>query len=256
MSDETGGSNLPAVTAGRSLVQRSSVTPGLPYNEYRQPLRHDFFCSCAYCTISEAEAQSIRFTIDHYEPQRARPDLENEYGNLLYACDTCNIRKGDRYPPPDARDAGTRFFRPDEDLHSDHFELSGIRLKPKTETGDYSIEALDLNRLALRTLRELRLRLIKCNEHVLEGIRALRRYPLDQLPRHMKGQVHTYISNAQQMADQIADEIDSILRMNARSPLLDQDPDADKHAQERAARLAEIENLHPGVWRGRQLPKK
>jgi 5-methylcytosine-specific restriction endonuclease McrA len=78
--------------------------------------------------MSESEAMAIRFTIDHYEPQKARPDLVDDYTNLMYACDECNLRKGDRYPPPAARATGMRFFRPDEDVHSDQFSITGILL--------------------------------------------------------------------------------------------------------------------------------
>jgi HNH endonuclease len=87
--------------APSSLVVRSVVEPVEHYDEYRQVLRFDFFYSCAYCTMTESEARGIRFTIDHYEPQSARRDLVNEYSNLLYACDTCNIRKGNRCPSPE-----------------------------------------------------------------------------------------------------------------------------------------------------------
>src|ERR1700722_5601923 len=100
----------------KRIVTRSQVEPGKRYTEYRQPLRRDFFYSCAYCTMTEFEAQSIRMTIDHYEPRNARRDLENDYTNLMYACTVCNERKGDRYPPPEARADGKRFFRADAEV--------------------------------------------------------------------------------------------------------------------------------------------
>jgi hypothetical protein len=77
------------VERDRELVTRSAVPTDMKYPGYRQHLRCDFFFSCAYCTMTEAEAQAIRMTIDHYEPRGARPDLENDYANLMYACDTC-----------------------------------------------------------------------------------------------------------------------------------------------------------------------
>jgi 5-methylcytosine-specific restriction endonuclease McrA len=80
------------------LVTRTTVPPAKHYSEYKEVLRQDFFHSCAYCTMAESEAQGIRFTIDHYEPQKARPELINYYDNLMYACEECNLRKGDRYP--------------------------------------------------------------------------------------------------------------------------------------------------------------
>jgi len=91
MSDNP--SDTEVAIAGNSesnLVVRSPVTPGLPYREYKEILRDDFLWSCAYCTVSEFEAQTIRMTIDHYEPQSARPDLKDDYRNLMYCCDDCN----------------------------------------------------------------------------------------------------------------------------------------------------------------------
>ena len=83
---------------------------------------------------------AIRFTIDHYEPRWASPELLNEYQNLMYSCDECNMRKGDLVPPPAARSKGVRFFRPDQDAHADHFELNGIRLDSKTGIGEFTVD--------------------------------------------------------------------------------------------------------------------
>src|SRR5665213_225251 len=99
-ADDTDKSIKPVASEppGSSLVERSIVPPDRPYQEYKEVLREDFLWQCAYCTISEYEAQAIRMTIDHYEPRKARPDLENNYNNLMYACSDCNSYKGDRCP--------------------------------------------------------------------------------------------------------------------------------------------------------------
>ena len=172
---------------GNELVKRSPVEPGQAYGEYRQILRKDFFYSCAYCTISEAEAQGIRLTIDHYEPRSSRSDLENAYDNLMYCCDPCNTYKGDRCPPLAARQDGQRFFRPDVDRFSDHFQLNGIRLIEKSVTGYFTIQALELNRSSLRRLRQIREKLSHCATLVEQGVRGLRNFPLDLLPKNIKG---------------------------------------------------------------------
>ena len=94
------------------LITRSPDVPaGRPYIEYRKWLRYDFLYSCA-CTMSEAEAQAIRFTIDHYEPVSARPELKNDYDNLMYCCDECNSRKGDRTPRRRPAQTASGFFDP------------------------------------------------------------------------------------------------------------------------------------------------
>ena len=60
--------------------------------------RYDHWYSCAYCTITEAEAQAVGFEIDHYEPVALRPDLECEDENLNYSCEVCKGRKSDYWP--------------------------------------------------------------------------------------------------------------------------------------------------------------
>jgi HNH endonuclease len=247
--DESGDTLIPSLPRPEPLVLRSDVPAGKPFTEYREYLRHDFFHSCSYCTISEAEVQALRFTIDHYEPRGARPDLEHEYSNLMYTCDQCNMRKGDRYPPPAARLNGHRFFRPDQDFFQEHFHKNGIRLESKSNVGNFSIETLDLNRLALRRLRDLRERLIKCDRVVAEGILGLRNLHIDQLPQSIKGKAARAVSNVSKVADQIADDIDALLREHARSPLVDPDPEADARAKERATKLKNLEALYPGGWR-------
>ena len=247
----------PQRTSAGELIVRSNVPPSRPYPEYKAWLRYDFYFSCAYCTMSEAEAQAIRFTIDHYEPKTARPDLENEYGNLMYCCDECNIRKGNRYPPPNARTSGVRFFRPDSDSREEHFKLNGVRLEGLTTTGSFTIDAIDLNRLGLRTLRQIRERLAQSTEQILRGISALKRCPIDRLPLPLRSRAVQYIKQAVSVEQELTKAIEHVLREAARSPLLEQEADEElqQRAQERKARLSEMEALYPGVWRTRKRRK-
>ncbi len=231
------------------LVVRSTVPVRKNYSDYREFLRYDFFFSCAYCTIAESEAQAIRMTIDHYEPRNARPDLENTYDNLMYACDECNKRKGDRSPPPDARANGFRFMRSDQDFRDEHLECKGPRVEPKTNTGSYSIQTLDLNRLGLRRLREIRDRLAKCEIFASDGVLALRKFHIDQLPQEIKGKASRAIGDATSTQSKISQEIDDLLRSYARSPLIEADPEAEARDRDRAADLKSMEALFPGAWR-------
>lgn len=241
-----------------ALVTRTNVPAGLEYAKYKPYLRYDFFCSCAYCTMTESEAQAIRFTIDHYHPRNARPELENEYSNLMYACDECNQRKGDRCPPPEAQTSGHRFFRPDQDLHHEHFEKAGNELESKTNIGYYTINAIDLNRLTLRRLRDIRSRLINCDKFIVEGIAALRRFHIDRLPPDIKLQAAKSIGNAVKMAESMAKGIDAVLRDYAKSHLIDseQDQELDARTAERIVNLKKIEGLYPGAWRAPRRKNK
>jgi hypothetical protein len=231
------------------LVVRSSVPADLPYGEYKPYLRVDFWYSCAYCTLSEAEARAIRFTIDHYESRRAREDLLNDYSNLMYSCDECNMRKGDRSPPEAARRDGYRFFRPDQDIRSDHFERNEIWLREKTNTGFFTINALDLNRKSLKRVRELRARLSECDQYIVEGITALRAFPIDTLPKDVRAKAIKKIEEAMDVAEDLAAAIDSVLRDFAKSPLVDPDGDAEQRAKERAKQLQDLQAMYPGSWR-------
>lgn len=235
-------------TEATELVVRSPVPPSLPYSEYKPYLRADFFHSCAYCTIMESEAGAIRFTIDHYEPQKKRTDLVNEYSNLLWCCDTCNTRKGERSPPPEARKAGKRFFRPDQDLRRDHFERREIWVEPKSEVGKFTITMLDLNRAGLKRIRELRQRLSDCNQFVIEGIMGLRRYPMDTLPANIRARAKRKIEEAMGVAEEIGEAIDAILREQAKSSLIDPDPEAAIRDKAREAYIKESEGMFPGIW--------
>jgi hypothetical protein len=248
MSDDSDAKPPTVMSSSGAWVVRGDVPAGLPYADYKQYLRRDFLHTCGYCTISESEAQAIRFTIDHYEPRGARPDLENEYRNLMYSCDGCNTLKGDRCPPPEAREVGHRFYRPDEDSYEDHFQRNGLRLKSKTNVGEFSLEALDLNRQSLRRLRDIRDRLTRCDRLVAEGVFGLRKFHIDQLPPHVKGRARSAINRAESVATQLVNKIDRLLADYAHSELIDPDPESEGRAKERAANRKRLEALFPGQW--------
>jgi hypothetical protein len=227
------------------LIARSKVPVRAKYLEYRQELRYDFFYSCAYCTMSEFEAQSIRMTIDHYEPRNARPDLENDYGNLMYACSLCNERKSDRCPPPESRNDGRRFFRPDSDVREEHFTREDIVLEPLSKVGEFSIAMLDLNRAVLLRLRKIRKRIAECDPLVSGGILALRTFHIDQLPPKIRSRAARAIAKVNDMATAMGDELDAVLRASAKSELLDPDPNAEERAKHRETYMNGIQALYP-----------
>ena len=245
----------------RELIVRSpGIPPDRPYKEYRPYLRHDFFLSCAYCSMTEAEAQAIRFTIDHYEPKSSHPELENDYANLMYCCDECNMRKGDRCPPPSARADGLRFFRPDSDYWSDHFKRQGVRLEGSSKVGEFSIEAIDLNRGTLRKLRDLRTRLAQSERQIEQGVRGLTNFSIDQLPPAIRARALHFKNSFLEMREELAKAIDRALREAARSQLLeDETPTELKEAtDQRRAALRGFEALYPENWRAerKRQPKK
>ncbi len=255
-ADNSNGTDLVASPVSLPLVVRSIVDSGLPYSEYRQVLRDDFFYSCAYCTLSEFEAQGLSFEIDHYEPQTSRPDLENDYSNLMYSCDECNRLKSDIAPPANALLEGHRFFRPDNDPWDHHFVSSGQRLNSKSNVGEFSIESLDLNRQSLRRLRDLRARLHECDAHIAKGIAGLRRFKIDQLPAPVRARAVSAIKSLANGADDMAENVDAVLKNAARSPLLDPDDEKPERRASRASHFDRLKGLYPGRWRGREAHVK
>lgn len=235
-------------------VVRSEVPELSNYKEYRPYLRRDFFYSCAYCTMSEVEATAIRFTIDHYEPQKKSPHLVNVYENLLYCCDECNTRKGVHALSDAVRKLGYRLFRPDFDAREQHFLATDRRVAGKTPVGEYTVDAVALNRNSLRRLRDLRQRLTNCERFVSEGVLGLRAFPMDSLPKEIKSRAFRAVKEATETARRAGDEIDELLRSACRSPLdggavTAEDIDANRL---RLARLKRLEGMHPGAWRKEQ----
>jgi len=209
--------------------------------------------------MSEHEAHGISFGIDHYEPQTSREDLINFYLNLMYVCEECNARKGDRDPPPAARANGKRFYRADEDVHSEHFKLVGSRLEGITPTGRYTEDAVDLNRQGLLMLRQLRRQLIDSNEYVAEGIAALLSFPVDRVGQRFRLEVLKAINEVVKAAEGAFDDLDDLLLKFAKSAVLPDDELATEEVlrqNERLARLKAEETIYVGLWRGRRKKKR
>lgn len=106
--------------------------------------RADF--ACEYCGISETD-NGGELTVDHFQPQSKNGGDEEE--NLVYCCFRCNLYKGDYW----AEDS--KLFNPQTDKRDDHFWLSESgKLYALTETGDFTIKLLRLNRQPLITKRQ------------------------------------------------------------------------------------------------------
>jgi 5-methylcytosine-specific restriction endonuclease McrA len=75
-------------------VRRHAPSGYANYESFRPWLRDEFTFRCAYCLKREQWGQLTgEFDIDHFLPRRIRPDLVNQYANLVYACRRCNAVK-------------------------------------------------------------------------------------------------------------------------------------------------------------------
>jgi hypothetical protein len=68
------------------------------YSSYKDWLRDEFAFRCVYCLVREKWFPSgdAAFAVEHIAPQGvvASAHLSTNYDNLVYACHTCNSRKG------------------------------------------------------------------------------------------------------------------------------------------------------------------
>ena len=190
--------------------------------------------------MAESESMGIRFTIDHYEPRSKRADLINDYGNLLWACDPCNDHKGSDCPTPEIRARGYRYFRPDQDEASEHFELTeDLFVSGKSNTGEYTINLVGLNRAALLRLRHLRKRLYESDELIARGRRALLGRSIDLFPPRVRVEVQ---QSRKQLSDDAASLTDALRELN-KSVLIDPDPGKKEHAANRRSYLKKMKTV-------------
>ena len=80
---------------GQALIRRHGPAGYKDYRSYRPWLRDEFAFRCVYCLVREQWGRMTgEFDLDHFLPQVTHPAQAVEYDNLLYACGTCNLRKG------------------------------------------------------------------------------------------------------------------------------------------------------------------
>ncbi len=101
------------------------------------------FLTCEYCLLHETQS-FVGFEIDHIIS--LKHGGTNDLANLAHTCLYCNQNKG--------ADVGTvllpsesfiRFFNPRKDRWSDHFEISGALILPKTFIGEATVKILKFN---------------------------------------------------------------------------------------------------------------
>lgn len=194
------------------VVVRSKVVSVKVYGEFRDSLRYDFWFSCAYCTLTEVEGQTVAFEIDHYLPKNQFADLMHDYENLYYSCKTCNGKKGTYWASPESASKGREFIRVDREHPREHLaeslhdptEITGI-----TPKGEFNVLRLALNRDALKNLRALRQRYSKAKQRIAFLVGDLNRNrpgAVDALPRHMR----LYFLDLRRQAQACAREADEI----------------------------------------------
>ncbi|MES2788806.1 MAG: HNH endonuclease [Planctomycetota bacterium] len=149
------------------------------YSAMKHWLRDEFTFRCVFCLDRETFAADgyRRFACEHYLPKSTRPDLRNDYDNLLYACNRCNWKKSElEVVSPEKLDFRT-LLKCNED---------GCFAAIATEGQDL-IDTLDLNHPERVDIRKTFITLFRlaesseCPEQLRAAALRLRKYP-DELP--------------------------------------------------------------------------
>lgn len=138
---------------------RSSRSPTVKggYNAFRPYVRADFIRQCAYCLLSEELAGGEEnFELDHFRPKSRFPALLNDFFNIYYSCHPCNHTKLAYWPSAELEARGVSFVDLCKDNFNKHFTVGRDgEWKGRTNSGNYTIELLRLNRKHLVTIRQL-----------------------------------------------------------------------------------------------------
>lgn len=156
-----------------SLERRHGPDGYKDYLSYRPWLRDEFSFRCVYCLVRERWGRVTgEFDLDHFIPQVQEPAKAVKYANLLYACHTCNLRKGQHLLP----DASSSLTAECVRVYADGTIL------PLTADAERIIRVLCLNSSKLKQWRRLWVRIVELAEqHDDEQYRQLMGYP-DDLP--------------------------------------------------------------------------
>ena len=125
------------------------------YRAFRPFVRADFVRQCAYCLMTETFAGGEEnFELDHFRPKSRFPLLLNDFLNIYYACHPCNFTKLDHWPPRELEARGRGIVDLCSEEFETHFSVQATgEWVGKTDSGDYTIDLLRLNRQNLVYLR-------------------------------------------------------------------------------------------------------
>lgn len=131
------------------------------YGRYRDEIAEDCKHRCVYCDHSEKDLGGPpMMELDHLRPQSSFKDLEKSPTNLLYACRSCNGKKGNDWPAGKSErtyENGIGYVDPFKESRAEFFAVSACgRVQPREDPAKYVIERLGLNRSLLQLLRQRR----------------------------------------------------------------------------------------------------
>ncbi|MBX7086174.1 MAG: HNH endonuclease [Leptospirales bacterium] len=149
------------------------------YKGYKPFLQEEFACHCVYCRTPDTMKGYDAFGVEHYLPKSTHPELELEYSNLYYACNSCNSLKGDLVPTRD-------LFIPNPCDHImwDHLRCWQYHVEGRSQAGRFTIELLNLNNDERMMFRKAVIDSIAAVRHKLASLRITEREIREKMELH------------------------------------------------------------------------
>jgi len=112
---------------------------------------------CEYCLVHEDDTY-LGCQVDHIISEKHGG--ATSAANLSYACTCCNRAKGSDIGSIASSTGGfTRLLNPRTDRWTDHFQLKGVVIEPRTAIGEVTVRLLGINEperiLERRVLRDI-----------------------------------------------------------------------------------------------------
>lgn len=166
-------------------VRRENPPAFSSYRNFKPFLEREFGYKCVYCRAPDTRLNHVVFHIDHYRPKGRFPDLINEYSNLFYSCSSCNVRKGQYWPP---ESSSPMIPNPCDHIMFRHVRFSRNRVTAHSVHGAWMIEILDLNDENSISFREMTITTLAATGESIKNLMAARNTLLAQSP---SGQLET-----------------------------------------------------------------
>ena len=144
------------------------------WRAFHDALGERFYYLCAYCE-DRTDGE-----VDHFRPKSRFPELVYEWSNWLFACNSCNRAKGDKWP-----DSG--YVNPCSDSAEEHpenyfdFDTGTGEVIPRIGLSP------DRRRRAIDTIEDLRLNSRRIVDDRLSWIRMVREAVADRLDSDSPG---------------------------------------------------------------------
>lgn len=108
---------------------------------------------CEYCSLQQAHAPLVLYTVDHVLPKKHGGNSDES--NLALACYRCNLHKGPNLAGIDPESGEmVALFNPRRQPWSEHFVRIGALIVGLTSIGRTTIQVLAMNAPERRELRE------------------------------------------------------------------------------------------------------